>query len=41
MSFALPENETLLFEILFTTIVGSLVVWGLRPHAPPLTTSGD
>jgi hypothetical protein len=24
---------------LLTNIVGSLTVWGLRPHAPPLTLS--
>jgi hypothetical protein len=26
-------------DALLTNLVGSLVVWGLRPHAPPLTLS--
>ena len=28
-----------IFLILLTNNVGSLKVWGLRPHAPPLTMS--
>lgn len=41
MSFALPKKDEKLFHILFANIVDSLKGWGLRPHAPPLTMSGD
>jgi len=40
MSFAVPKKiKTTFINTAFTNYVGSLKVWGLCPHSPPLTMS--